>query len=133
MCISDFGVQAGNHLGGAIISNDKNLCELFSSFKALEKLTLRQKFNKQNESIIKPLKNWEKLKYLELSLPSNGKALEYIELYLPNIKTIIIHLEFDSKFNSQICQHLAKSKVLTKLVQSFPFIVLFRCSKMRSL
>jgi hypothetical protein len=59
------------------------------------------------------------LKYLELSLPSNGEALEYIELYLPNIKTIIIHLEFDSKFNSQICQHLAKSKSLTKLVISF--------------
>jgi hypothetical protein len=52
---------------------------------------------------------------LELSLPSNGKALEYFELYLPNLKTVFIHLEFDS----EICQHLAKSKSLTKLVISF--------------
>ncbi len=59
------------------------------------------------------------MKYLELSLPSNGKALEYFELYLPNLKTVFIHLEFDSKFDSEIFQHLAKSKSLTKLVISF--------------
>jgi hypothetical protein len=59
------------------------------------------------------------LKYLELSLPSNGKALQYIELYLPNLKTVVIHLAFDSHFDSEIFQHLAKSKSLTKLVISF--------------
>jgi hypothetical protein len=58
---------------------------------------------------------------LELSLHSNGKALEYIELYLPNIKTIIIRFEFDSKFDSEIFQHLAKSKSLTKLLISFSY------------
>jgi hypothetical protein len=110
-----------SNFGSAIISNDKNLYELFSGFKALEKLTLCQKLNQQNESIIKPLKNCKKLKYLELSLRPNGKALEYIELYLPNIKTIIIRLEFDPKFNSQIFQHLAKSKSLTKLVINFAY------------
>ena len=60
---------------------------------------------------------------MELSLPSNGKALQYIELYLPNLKTVFIHLEFDSKFNSQICQHFAKSKSLTKLVISFSYCI----------
>jgi hypothetical protein len=109
--------------GGSFISNDKNLCELFSGFNALEKLSLCQKFNQQNKSIIKPLKNCEKLKYLELSLPSNGKALEYFELYLPNLKTVFIHLEFDSKSDSEIFQHLANSKSLTKLVISFSYCI----------
>jgi hypothetical protein len=97
-----------NHL------KDKNLCELFSGFNALEKLTLYLKLNNIN---VEPLKNCEKLKYLELNAYHlRSKALENIDLYLPNLKTIVIHFTFDYRYNSGIFRKLSKCKNLTKLV-----------------
>jgi hypothetical protein len=99
------------------------LFKLFNGFHALEKLIISRKFNQQNKSIVEPLKSCEKLKYLELSLHlSNGKVFEDIDLYLPNIKTVVIHCDFDLNYDSEIFQNLTKSQSLTKLA-----INIFHC------
>ncbi len=109
----------------AHILKNKIFCEIYSSFIALEKLTLSLLCDEQIILIIEPIKNCKKLRYFELNINYlKGNTFENIELFLPKLQTIIVNLGVNFKSDSGIFQNLAKSKSLTKLV-----IVLYYCSE----
>jgi hypothetical protein len=98
----------------ADILKNKNFAQIFSSFIALEKLTLSLLFSEQIIFNIEPLKNCKKFKYFELNINYlNEKTFENIELFLPKLQIIIAKLGVNFKTNSEIFKNLAKSKSLT--------------------